>query len=89
MPSLKDRVVYPDHFYYILYFVGSNPFLAVQQFYDRFPELDPDLAGHWVDLADFTADDLDEIDECLIALDLSYSLRMTAKNEPEYDDDVA
>ena len=83
MTELAKSVVYPDHFYYLLEFVGANP-LALRLFYGRYP----DLAGDWPDLSEYSADDLDEIDALLKMLRLNPIVSDHTKSVPD-DDDAA
>lgn len=83
MSELAKRVKHPSHFFYLLEFVGANPF-ALQQFYGRYP----DLAGTWPDLSEYTPDDLDEMDALLKQLRLNPTVSDHTKAVPD-DDDAA
>lgn len=83
MTELTKRVKYPEYTHYVVDSVDGDP-CAVQRFLDRYP----DFAGQWIDLSDYTPDDLDEMDAALKELHVTLSISDHAKDVPD-DNDAA
>lgn len=81
MSELASKVVYPDHFYYLLEFVDADP-RKLQLFYRKYPE----LAGNWIDLSELSEYELDEIDLALKMLHLVPLVSPHTKSVPDSDD---
>lgn len=79
MSELAKRVLYPDFNHYLLSLVG--PCALLQKARRDYPC----LAGEWVDLSEFTQDELDEIEAYLNKRRIQYRVAEVAKNPPEYD----